>query len=55
VVDAGLEQGVVLNATGPRVIRLVPPLTLSAAEADDGVRRIAAAMELALRRRAAPA
>ncbi|TMC50132.1 MAG: acetylornithine transaminase [Chloroflexi bacterium] len=51
VVDAGLEQGVVLNATGPRVIRLVPPLTLSADEADEGVRRLATAMELALQRR----
>ena len=55
VVDAGLEQGVVLNATGPRVIRLVPPLTLSADEADEGVRRLTAAMELALQRRGDPA
>ncbi len=52
---AGLECGVVVNAIGARVIRLVPPLTLTEAEADEGVRRIGAALRLAAERAAAAA
>jgi acetylornithine/N-succinyldiaminopimelate aminotransferase len=38
-----LEQRIVLNATGPGTVRLLPPLTVSEAELDDGLARIAAA------------
>jgi len=37
-----LEQRLVTNATGPDTIRLLPPLTVSEAEIDEAVRRIAA-------------
>jgi acetylornithine/N-succinyldiaminopimelate aminotransferase len=37
-----LEQRLVANATGPDTIRLLPPLTVSAEEIDEAVRRIAA-------------
>lgn len=40
VVRAGLRTGVIVNATGPRTLRLVPPLILTEAEADEAVRRI---------------
>jgi acetylornithine/N-succinyldiaminopimelate aminotransferase len=35
-----LEQHLVLNATGPDSVRLLPPLTISDAEIDEAVRRI---------------
>ncbi len=47
VVRAGLRTGVILNATGPRTLRLVPPLVLTEADADEAVRRIGDAMVLA--------
>ncbi|HEX7084638.1 MAG TPA: acetylornithine/succinylornithine family transaminase [Gaiellaceae bacterium] len=34
VVEAALEQGLVIGSAGPRTLRLTPPLTLSADEAD---------------------
>jgi predicted acetylornithine/succinylornithine family transaminase len=34
------EQRLVLNATGPETVRLLPPLTVSEAEIDEAVRRI---------------
>jgi len=34
------EQRLILNATGPETIRLLPPLTISAEEIDDALRRI---------------
>jgi predicted acetylornithine/succinylornithine family transaminase len=37
-----LEQRLVLNATGPDSVRLLPPLTISEQEVDEGVSRIAA-------------
>jgi len=37
VVRLGIEEGVLLNATGPTTIRMAPPLTLSKAEADEAV------------------
>ncbi len=39
-----LEQRLVLNATGPATVRLLPPLTLTEAEADEGLRRLGAAL-----------
>lgn len=38
------EQRVILNATGPQTVRLLPPLTLSDAEAGEALERIAAAL-----------
>jgi predicted acetylornithine/succinylornithine family transaminase len=40
-----LEQRLVVNATGPTTVRLLPPLILSEAEVDDGLTRLAAALE----------
>ena len=37
-----LEQRLVVNATGPSTVRLLPPLTLSPAELEDGLERIRA-------------
>jgi acetylornithine/succinyldiaminopimelate/putrescine aminotransferase len=37
-----LEQRLVLNATGPDSVRLLPPLTVSEEEVDEAVSRIAA-------------
>jgi len=42
-----LEQRLVINATGPTTIRLLPPLTVSEAEIDDAVGRIGALLEAA--------
>jgi acetylornithine/N-succinyldiaminopimelate aminotransferase len=39
-----LEHRVVLNATGPDSVRLLPPLTISADEIDEGLERLAAAL-----------
>ena len=39
-----LEQRLVLNATGPETVRLLPPLTISSEEVDEGLRRLAAAL-----------
>jgi predicted acetylornithine/succinylornithine family transaminase len=39
-----LEQRLVVNATGPGTIRLLPPLTVSAEEIDEAVARIGAAL-----------
>jgi acetylornithine/N-succinyldiaminopimelate aminotransferase len=39
-----LEQRLVLNATGPDTVRLLPPLTIGAAQLRDGVARLAAAL-----------
>jgi acetylornithine/N-succinyldiaminopimelate aminotransferase len=43
VVRLGIEEGVLLNATGPTTIRLAPPLTLSQAEAQEALDKIARA------------
>jgi acetylornithine/N-succinyldiaminopimelate aminotransferase len=42
-----LEQRLVVNATGPTTIRLLPPLTVSDVEIDDAVRRLRALLEAA--------
>ncbi|MET0972268.1 MAG: acetylornithine/succinylornithine family transaminase [Thermoleophilaceae bacterium] len=39
-----LEQRLVVNATGPDTIRLLPPLTVSSQEIDEAVRRIEAVL-----------
>jgi acetylornithine/succinyldiaminopimelate/putrescine aminotransferase len=39
-----LEQRLVVNATGPDTVRLLPPLTVSEKEIDEAVRRIGAAL-----------
>jgi predicted acetylornithine/succinylornithine family transaminase len=41
-----LDQRLVVNATGPDTIRLLPPLTVSEAEIDEAVERIARAARL---------
>lgn len=44
VTRALTEQRIVLNATGPRTVRLLPPLTIGDDELAEGVARIAAAL-----------
>jgi predicted acetylornithine/succinylornithine family transaminase len=44
VVRLGIEEGILLNATGPTTVRLAPPLTLSQAEAQEAVDKIKKAM-----------
>jgi acetylornithine aminotransferase len=39
VVRLGIEEGILLNATGPTTIRLAPPLTLSEAEAEEAIEK----------------
>ncbi|HEX9482654.1 MAG TPA: aspartate aminotransferase family protein [Solirubrobacteraceae bacterium] len=39
-----LEQRLVLNATGPDTLRLLPPLTIGSEQLRDGVQRLAAAL-----------
>jgi acetylornithine/N-succinyldiaminopimelate aminotransferase len=48
VARACLSTGVVINPIGQRVLRLVPPLILTEAEADEAVRRIEKGLRLAL-------
>jgi acetylornithine/N-succinyldiaminopimelate aminotransferase len=47
VLKGARDRGLLVNAIGPAVVRLAPPLTLTAAEADEAVRRLAAALESA--------
>lgn len=37
VVSLALARGVLVNATGPRTIRIIPPLVLTTAEVDEGL------------------
>jgi len=39
-----LEQRLVVNATGPETIRMLPPLTVSEAEVDEALTRVEAAL-----------
>jgi acetylornithine aminotransferase len=48
VARAGLDTGVIVNAVGQRVLRLVPPLILTEAQASEAVRRIGAALDMAM-------
>jgi acetylornithine/N-succinyldiaminopimelate aminotransferase len=43
VVSAGYRNGLIVCSAGPRVVRLLPPLTISLAELDELVDRLAAA------------
>jgi acetylornithine/N-succinyldiaminopimelate aminotransferase len=47
VMRAARARGLLVNAIGPEVIRLAPPLTLTADEADEAVKRLAAALAAA--------
>jgi acetylornithine/succinyldiaminopimelate/putrescine aminotransferase len=40
-----LEQRLVINATGPRTLRLLPPLIVEEGECEDALRRLAAVLE----------
>ena len=42
LVSAGLERGILINAIGDRIVRLLPPLTLSDEEANEVVAAVAA-------------
>jgi acetylornithine/N-succinyldiaminopimelate aminotransferase len=42
-----LEERLVLNATGPDTVRMLPPLTVSDAECDDALSRVAASLRAA--------
>jgi len=48
VARAGLETGVIVNAVGQRVLRMVPPLIITEAQVDEAVRRLGAAFDLAM-------
>jgi acetylornithine/succinyldiaminopimelate/putrescine aminotransferase len=39
-----LEQRLIVNATGPTTLRLLPPLTIGADDAEEAVRRLARAL-----------
>jgi acetylornithine/N-succinyldiaminopimelate aminotransferase len=45
VVRALTEQQLVLNATGPDTLRLLPPLTISEEDIDEGIARLGRALE----------
>ena len=47
VVGAALEHGLIVNRTAGTVVRLLPPLTISDADIDDGIKRLGAAIETA--------
>jgi acetylornithine/N-succinyldiaminopimelate aminotransferase len=40
-----LEQRIVVNATGPTTLRLLPPLTIAEAEVDEALARLSAALD----------
>jgi acetylornithine/succinyldiaminopimelate/putrescine aminotransferase len=42
--EALLAQRLVLNATGPMTVRLLPPLTITAADVQEALRRLAAVL-----------
>jgi acetylornithine/succinyldiaminopimelate/putrescine aminotransferase len=42
--DALLSHRLVVNATGPTTLRLLPPLTISEDDLDDGLARLAGAL-----------
>jgi acetylornithine/N-succinyldiaminopimelate aminotransferase len=44
IVSEALSRGLILNATGPTTVRMVPPLIISAAEVDQSVEIIADAL-----------
>lgn len=44
IVQTGLERGVIVNRTAGTVVRLLPPLTISDADIDEGLSRLSAAL-----------
>jgi len=44
VVSAGLARGVIVNRTAETVVRLLPPLTITEAEADEALDRLDGAL-----------
>jgi acetylornithine/succinyldiaminopimelate/putrescine aminotransferase len=40
-----LDERMVVNATGPTTVRLLPPLTITADEVEEGARRLGAVLE----------
>ena len=44
VVPAALEQGVIVNRTAEKVVRLLPPLVITQAEADEALGRLDVAL-----------
>jgi acetylornithine aminotransferase len=45
VVEAALERGLILNATAGTVLRFLPPLTITAEEIDEGMAKLAEALD----------
>ena len=45
IVHAALERGVIINRTAGTVVRLLPSLTISDADIDEGLARLGAALE----------
>ena len=45
LVNAGLERGILVNAIGDTIVRLLPPLNLTDEEADETVAKVAALIE----------
>ena len=45
LVNAGLERGILVNAIGDTIVRLLPPLNLTDEEADEVIARVAALIE----------
>jgi acetylornithine/succinyldiaminopimelate/putrescine aminotransferase len=43
--SALLEQRLIVNATGPSTLRLLPPLTIGADEVDEALARLSAVLE----------
>jgi acetylornithine/succinyldiaminopimelate/putrescine aminotransferase len=45
VVRHGIDEGVLLNATGPATVRLAPSLLLTQAEAEEGLSKLKRALD----------
>lgn len=45
LVNAGLERGILINAIGDTIVRLLPPLNLTDEEADEVIARVSAVIE----------
>ena len=44
VIPAALERGVIVNRTAEKVVRLLPPLVITEADADEALGRLDAAL-----------
>jgi acetylornithine/N-succinyldiaminopimelate aminotransferase len=40
LIEAGLEAGILINVTQGNILRMLPPLTISDAEADEAVNTV---------------